>query len=1071
MITGALRLLPQPPDVPAGYEATAVAGPSRLTSSQPDSTSTKWWERPSPPTPPETVEADQLLPARVPTVPQPILGDTARRQRSRKPGPFTTAIYLSPDHMHLAVVMSYGKISVYKLDGQRLGEKVAQHDVDRHPRVTWSASGKMLTFVDGRNGVATVLDVTSGETTPLGGLAVAVAPYPDGSRFAVVDESQLTIWHAKPLQAVQNAKLYKQLHSEKRFAFGISPDGRWLASGTATGIIQILDAESLVVVGELSGHEAGITDLEWLGYDILATASLDRTIRIWKPWESGELKVLEAEGTIVGISYSAALDCLTGWTPDEYVVWSVQAGRIVSRATLPVPANFGYRYASASRRSSLLVTLEGPALTDIAFSDGRDADRDHAPASVSSYANAKVLLLGDSGVGKSGLALVLAGGPFRPTESTHARHIWNMPVRELNQGQDAQREVLLWDLAGQPGYRIVHQLHLGGGAVALILFDSRSETVPLAGIGHWARALQHAQADGEPLPTFLVGARTDRGVVSVSDERITEVVAEFGFRGHLATSAKEGWGVAELRAAILGAIDWARMPVVTSSALFAAAKSFVLDQKAAGTLLTPLASLLAAFLSAPVTGPAALAAPAASTGRDLLDSEPGSDEGRLRSVFEGCVARLEAAGLINRLAFGDLVLLQPELIDVYAGAIVNAARNEPDGLGSMLESRVLEVDFRMPAQERITDRQQEKLLIIATLEELTRHEIVLREETEDGVQLVFPAAFRRDLPEAAEPDDTTAEFTFEGPVVNVYATLVVRLARSSRFTRRGAFQSAAQFQADAGGICTVHLMRSDEGRGVLQVGYSEDVAGVVRFQFERFVGAHLERRATPGTVSRVRLYRCPDCGTPFSAMQVEAALRRGRSSLLCPVDETRVTLEDSPTAPGLDAVTRQMNASADAARGLAAASSIVLGKEETTDFDVFLCHNRDDKPAIRSIAQQLRRQGILPWLDEAELIPGRPWQEELERQIGNIRAAAVFVGPSGIGPWQNREMRAFLNEFVERECPVIPVLLPEAIAPELPLFLRGMTWVDLRIGGAGIERLTWGITGRRPALMRPNEPR
>jgi hypothetical protein len=183
------------------------------------------------------------------------------------------------------------------------------------------------------------------------------------------------------------------------------------------------------------------------------------------------------------------------------------------------------------------------------------------------------------------------------------------------------------------------------------------------------------------------------------------------------------------------------------------------------------------------------------------------------------VARLEAAGLIKRLAFGDLVLLQPELIDGYAGAIVNAARNEPDGLGSMLESRVLEVDFRMPAQERIIDKLQEKLLIIATLEELTRHEIVLREETEDGVQLVFPAAFRRDLPEAAEPDDTTAEFTFQGPVVNIYATLVVRLARSNRFTRRGAFQPAAQFLADAGGICTVHLVRSDEGRGALQAGY------------------------------------------------------------------------------------------------------------------------------------------------------------------------------------------------------------------------------------------------------------
>jgi WD40 repeat protein len=188
-------------------------------------------------------------------------------------------------------------------------------------------------------------------------------------------------------------------------------------------MVQILDAESVVVVEELSGHEAGITDLEWLGPDILATASLDKTIRIWKPWERGELKVLEAEGTVVGISYSAALDCLTGWTPSEYVVWSVQAGRIASRTTLPVSANFGYRYASASRRDSLLVRLEGPELTNIAFSHGWDAHRGHTPASVSSYANAKVLLLGDSGVGKSGLALVLAGEPFRPTESTHARHM------------------------------------------------------------------------------------------------------------------------------------------------------------------------------------------------------------------------------------------------------------------------------------------------------------------------------------------------------------------------------------------------------------------------------------------------------------------------------------------------------------------------------------------------------------------------------------------------------------------------------------------------------------------------
>jgi len=33
-------------------------------------------------------------------------------------------------------------------------------------------------------------------------------------------------------------------------------------------------------------------------------------------------------------------------------------------------------------------------------------------------------------------------------------------------------------------------------------------------------------------------------------------------------------------------------------------------------------------------------------------------------------------------------------------------------------------------------------------------------------------------------------------------------------------------------------------------------------------------------------------------------------------------------------------------------------------FDVFLCHNSEDKPAVRAIAQKLVKEGIKPWLDE-----------------------------------------------------------------------------------------------------------
>lgn len=133
-------------------------------------------------------------------------------------------------------------------------------------------------------------------------------------------------------------------------------------------------------------------------------------------------------------------------------------------------------------------------------------------------------------------------------------------------------------------------------------------------------------------------------------------------------------------------------------------------------------------------------------------------------------------------------------------------------------------------------------------------------------------------------------------------------------------------------------------------------------------------------------------------------------------------------------------------------------------FDVFICHNSQDKPEVREIALKLEEMGLVPWLDVWELQPGLPWQRELERQIHSIKAAAVFVGESGIGPWQEKEIEAYLRRFVNQRCPVIPVLLTNAPKqPKLPLFLKGMTWVDFRRSRPEpLERLIWGITGVQP---------
>jgi hypothetical protein len=148
----------------------------------------------------------------------------------------------------------------------------------------------------------------------------------------------------------------------------------------------------------------------------------------------------------------------------------------------------------------------------------------------------------------------------------------------------------------------------------------------------------------------------------------------------------------------------------------------------------------------------------------------------------------------------------------------------------------------------------------------------------------------------------------------------------------------------------------------------------------------------------------------------------------------------------------------------AIAERLLESKRAEGRFDVFLCHNSADKPAVKAVARALRSRGVLPWLDEWELPPGQPWQPLLEQQIGQIRSAAVFVGLAGVGPWQEQEIYGFLREFVARRSAVIPVLLDNApSAPDLPIFLRAMTYVDFRLREPDpMVRLEWGITGVRP---------
>jgi hypothetical protein len=110
-----------------------------------------------------------------------------------------------------------------------------------------------------------------------------------------------------------------------------------------------------------------------------------------------------------------------------------------------------------------------------------------------------------------------------------------------------------------------------------------------------------------------------------------------------------------------------------------------------------------------------------------------------REEFVASLDSLQRLGLLRTFSFGGLVLLQPEVLDSYASSIIFAAKDEPDGMGSVAEDSVRLGRFKIPTDKRIQDADQEKLLLIATIEDLIKHEIALREPASDGQLLVFPS--------------------------------------------------------------------------------------------------------------------------------------------------------------------------------------------------------------------------------------------------------------------------------------------------------------------------------------------
>ena len=153
---------------------------------------------------------------------------------------------------------------------------------------------------------------------------------------------------------------------------------------------------------------------------------------------------------------------------------------------------------------------------------------------------AKVLLLGEGGVGKTSLLMRLLDGEFKLNEDiTEGIHIRDWRVQARKQSV----RLRIWDFAGQEIFHATHQLFLTENSLYLLVLNSRYENVNLE---YW---LQTIEIFGKNSPVLVITNKIDERRLDLNLHYFQEKYPNI--QGFFEISCKTGVGIDELRTEII----------------------------------------------------------------------------------------------------------------------------------------------------------------------------------------------------------------------------------------------------------------------------------------------------------------------------------------------------------------------------------------------------------------------------------------------------------------------------------------------------------------------------------------
>jgi small GTP-binding protein len=718
-------------------------------------------------------------------------------------------------------------------------------------------------------------------------------------------------------------------HNGEVWAVALSADQRRALSGGSGGLLRLWNAETGSVLGVLEGHTDCVFCVEW-GADQRSALSgaKDNTVRVWDTETGRCLRVLKGHtGWVGSVAWSAdQRRALSGSNDNTMRIWDVQTGRClcVFRGHTGWVQSVAW---SADQRRALSADIKGYLrVWDIS----EFVAKPRAPggtASVSAsvpdqiqYTNAKVLLVGESGVGKTGLSKRLALDDWQPSDSTVGAWAtqWKLPV---DSGDGVEREIWLWDFGGQADQRLIHQLYMDETALAVLVFDGQKEDL-FETLGQWDRDLTGASRN--PFTKLLVAGRVDAGGLRVSRSHVESFAKDRGYTRFMETSAKANIRCEDLKQAILDGIPWESIPWRSTPLLFKRLKEEIVRLKDEGRVLMRFKELRETLQLR------------------LMETQPSEVSRFTDEELRAVVSLLAGPGVVWELKFGSWVLLQPERINAYAQAVIQTMRADKHERGCLPEERVLSGNLTYHSSMARLTGDEERFVLLAMHQTLVERGLCLREHTDEGTLLIFPSYYRRERPELVGHPAVLVSYRFHGFVDDIYATLVVRLHHTKPFDEDQLWRYAADFKTLSGRQLGVKLTRRPEGKSELEVYFDPAVEVGEKIIFSKYVHEHLLRNAKD--VVRLRHYVCPHCGTTVGNREVamkrlEAWLennateeattsllkgRRNKSekpTIICQECEKRVPLWDDLEQHFASAETKQR------VRELEEQSAIVLDNE------------------------------------------------------------------------------------------------------------------------------------------------